>query len=137
MPPSRGELQAQYFAVVATEIGQLANQSSRAVEDTRKLIEAALGEVKSGNCIADETARELQTAIDGVEEIIKAVEQAAESTREQSQSMNQINTVIEQISGVVQSNSASAEESSATSQELSARATDLNEQIARFQLGRE
>lgn len=122
------------FAVVAGEIGHLANQSSEAVVDTRKMIEAALAEVESGNQIADDTAKALQDVIHGIAEIVEAVEQVAENSNEQNESMQQINIAIEQISGVVQSNSASAEESSATSEELSAQATELNELIDKFQL---
>ncbi len=120
------------FAVVAGEIGHLANQSSDAVVDTRKLIEAALAEVKSGNYIADKMAQALQSVIDGMAEIVTSVEEVAQNSNEQNGAMQQINIAIEQISEVVQSNSAAAEEGSATSQELSAQATELNELIDKF-----
>lgn len=122
------------FAVVAGEIGHLANQCTDAVEDTRKLIQAALSEVESGNRIADEMAGVLQGVIDGMDEIVKAVEAVAENSNEQNVSMQQVNDAIEIISEVVQTNSAAAEETSATSQELSAQATELNNMIDKFQL---
>ena len=122
------------FAVVAGEIGHLANQSSEAVVNTRQLIEAALSEVRSGNRIADDMAQALQSVIDGMSEIVSAVEEVAENSNEQNGSMQQINMAIEQISQVVQSNSAAAEESSATSQELSAQAIELNDMIDQFRL---
>ena len=119
------------FAVVAGEIGHLANQCTDAVEDTRKLIQAALSEVESGNRIADEMAGVLQGVIDGMDEIVKAV---AENSNEQNVSMQQVNDAIEIISEVVQTNSAAAEQTSATSQELSAQATELNDMIDKFRL---
>ncbi len=122
------------FAVVAGEIGHLASQSSEAVEDTRRLIEAAVSEVESGNRIADETAQALQAVIGGIAEIVKAVEEVADNSSQQNGAMQQINQAIEQISEVVQSNSAAAEESSATSQELSAQAIELNDMIEMFKL---
>ena len=125
------------FAVVAGEIGHLANQCTEAVEDTRKLIQAALSEVESGNRIADEMAEALQGVIDGMDEIVKAVEAVAENSDEQNQSMQQVNDAIEIISEVVQTNSAAAEETSATSQELSAQATELNDMIDKFRLTEE
>ncbi|MCI8300841.1 MAG: HAMP domain-containing protein [Lachnospiraceae bacterium] len=121
------------FAVVAGEIGHLAIQSTESVEDTRKLIEAALGEVESGNRIAGEMAVALQEVIEGMDGIVKAVEEVAENSNEQNASMHQINETIEIISEVVQTNSAAAEQSSATSQELSAQAAELNEMIGKFQ----
>ena len=125
------------FAVVAGEIGHLANQCTESVEDTRKLIEAALNEVESGNQIAGETAKALQKVIEGMEEIVKSVEQVAENSNEQNNSMQQINETIEMISEVVQTNSAAAEQGSATSEELSAQATELNDLIESFQLSEE
>lgn len=122
------------FAVVAGEIGHLASQSSDAVEDTRRLIEAAVSEVESGNRIAEETARALQAVIEGIAEIVKAIEEVADNSSQQNGAMQQINQAIEQISEVVQSNSAAAEESSATSQELSAQAIELNDMIEMFKL---
>lgn len=122
------------FAVVAGEIGHLANQCTDAVEDTRKLIQAALSEVESGNRIADEMANVLQGVIDGMDEIVKAVEAVTENSNEQNVSMQQVNDAIEIISEVVQTNSAAAEQTSATSQELSAQATELNDMIDKFRL---
>lgn len=122
------------FAVVAGEIGHLANQSAEAVEDTRKLIEAAASEVEKGNVIAEQTAQALHSVIEGMAEIVRAVEEVADNSNEQNNSMKQINTAIEQISEVVQSNSAAAEESSATSEELSAQAIELNDMIEQFKL---
>ena len=122
------------FAVVAGEIGHLANQCTEAVVDTRKLIQAALNEVESGNRIADEMAQVLQGVIVGMDEIVKAVEAVAENSDEQNQSMQQVNDAIEIISEVVQTNSAAAEQTSATSQELSAQATELNDMIDKFRL---
>lgn len=125
------------FAVVAGEIGHLANLSAEAVEDTRRLIEAAASEVEKGNVIAGQTAEALQSVIEGMEEIVKAVEAVADNSNEQNNSMKQINMAIEQISEVVQSNSAAAEESSATSEELSAQAIELNDMIEQFKLRKE
>lgn len=122
------------FAVVAGEIGHLAIQSAESAENTRKLIEAALSEVESGNQIANEMAGALQNVIDGIEGIVKAVEAVAENSNEQNASMQQINETIEIISEVVQTNSAAAEQGSATSQELSAQAVELNGMIDKFQL---
>ena len=125
------------FAVVAGEIGNLATQCAESVEDTRKLIEAALCEVEGGNKIAEKMAEELQRVINGIDGIVKAVEEAAENSSEQNRSMQKINETIGMISEVVQTNSAAAEESSATSQELSAQATELNGLIGKFQLSDE
>lgn len=122
------------FAVVANEIGQLANQSTQAVNDTRTLIETAINEVKRGNQIVGLATSTSNNVIEGVETIVTAIENMADSSVQQAEAIEQINGGIEQISLVIQSNSATAEESSATSEELSAQATSLNTLVSSFTL---
>lgn len=122
------------FAVVANEIGQLANQSTQAVNDTRTLIETAINEIKRGNQIVDLATSTSNNVIEGVETIVEAIENMADSSIQQAEAIEQINGGIEQISLVIQSNSATAEESSATSEELSAQATSLNTLVSSFTL---
>lgn len=128
-----GEL-GKGFAVVAGEIGQLAKESSNAVDDTRKLIETALNEVESGTSIVDNTAETLRDVITGMEEVAVSIKEVSDSSLSQADSMEQLNQGIEQIAMVVQTNSATAEESSATSEELSAQAESLKVLVGRFTL---
>lgn len=120
------------FAVVADEIRQLANQSAEAVEDTQKLVETAVSEVKTGNNIVTVTTQSLEDVIQGIEQIVIKIENVAESSQQQAEAMDDINKGIEQISTVVETNSATAEESSATSEELSAQAAQLKQQAGMF-----
>lgn len=122
------------FAVVAGEIGQLANQSAKAVDETRQLIEDTLREVNAGDDIAKNTAEILNNLISGLGTIITGIEEVGDACNQQAGMMRQLNEGVEQISGVVEANSASAEESSATSEELSAQAAAMNELVGRFQL---
>lgn len=122
------------FAVVANEISKLANQSAEAVDNTRKLIEAAKEEVTRGNSIVDKTAESLYTVIDGIDGIVNSIERVSEDVRAQAESMGQINLGIEQISTVVETNSSTAEESSAMSEELAAQAENLKQLVNKFQV---
>ena len=122
------------FAIVASEIRELANQSARAAVNTRSLIESSISEVENGKQIADSTALTLSRVNEGIHLIVGEIEQVKEASEQQANVMIHINRVIEQISSVVQENSATAEESSATSEELSAQATSLNELAEEFNL---
>lgn len=122
------------FAVVAEEIRELANQSSKAANDTRNLIQASIAEVEHGNTIAVQTADSLKEVTEGIENIVVVVDDVKNASEHQASAMEQINQGISQISQVVQSNSATAEENSATSEELSAQAENLNMLVGRFQL---
>lgn len=122
------------FAVVADEIRQLANESSKAANNTRELIELSLSEVETGNKIANVTAQSLEKVTEGIGEIITIAEGVKDSSTQQAVSIEQVTQGIEQISEVVQSNSATAQETSATSEELSAQAAELSNLVGRFNL---
>lgn len=122
------------FAVVAGEIGQLAKQSSEAVDETRKLITTALNEVENGTGIVEATNKVLDTMVEKIYNTVDSINNVSISVSEQTNKMEAINEEIEQISTVIQTNSATAEESSATTEQLSAQAINLKGMIDNFKL---
>ena len=122
------------FAVVAGEIGNLANESARAVNTTRDLIGVSLSEIKNGNALVDDVVASLSKAVEKIDEVNTMIQKTAENAVSQMQSMNQIRDGVEEMSQSIQDNSAMAEETSATSEELAAQAVTLNELVQMFEL---
>ena len=122
------------FAVVAAEIGNLANESARAVNTTRDLIGVSLNEIEKGNALADDVVKSLSNAVNKIDEVNGMIQKTADNAVMQMQSMNQIREGVEEMSHGIQDNSAMAEETSATSEELAAQAVTLNELVQMFQL---
>ena len=122
------------FAVVAGEIGNLANESARAVNTTRELIGVSISEIEKGNALAKEVVESLSQAVAKVEEVNEMIQKSAESAEVQMQSVAQIRDGVEEMSQAIQDNSAMAEETSATSEELAAQAVTLNELVQMFEL---
>ena len=122
------------FAVVAGEIGNLANESARAVNTTRELISVSLNEIQKGNALAKEVVDSLNQAVAKVGEVNEMIQKSAESAEVQMQSVNQIRDGVEEMSQSIQDNSAMAQETSATSEELAAQAVTLNELVSMFEL---
>lgn len=122
------------FAVVAGEIGNLANESARAVNTTRDLIGVSLAEIKNGNALVDDVVASLSKAVEKIDEVNAMIQKTAENAVSQMQSMNQIRDGVEEMSQSIQDNSAMAEETSATSEELAAQAVTLNELVQMFEL---
>ena len=122
------------FAVVAGEIGNLANESARAVNTTRELIGISLGEIENGNALVDEVVKSLSKAVEKIDEVNGMIQKTAENAVIQMQSMNQIRVGVEEMSQGIQDNSAMAEETSATSEELAAQSVTLNELVGRFEV---
>ena len=122
------------FAVVAGEIGNLANESARAVNTTRDLIGVSLDEIKKGNALVDDVVNSLSQAVDKVSEVNGMIQKTAENAVMQMESMNQIKHGVQEMSQGIQDNSAMAEETSATSEELAAQVITLNELVGKFEL---
>lgn len=124
------------FAVVADQVSVLAAQSSEAAKESTALIETSVSAVEKGMVIASETAKQLEHAVKGSQEITEKVNQIALASEEQSEAVIQINTGIEHINDVVRNNSANSEECAASSQEMAQQAEELNDLIREFKVGK-
>lgn len=122
------------FAVVAEQIRKLSEDSSASAVTTKKLIDEAISEVKSGNDITADTAEALNKVSDEMDKLVDAVATIRTASDKQAASVKEIEQSVNQISGVIQNNSAAAEETSATSQELSAQSVTLKGLVEKFQL---
>lgn len=122
------------FSVVADQIRQLAEQSSKSAADTRTLIEGAMQEVENGNKIADRAVASIGIVVDGIRKVAVSSKELSILSTNQAATMKEAELGINQISDVIQTNAAVAQESSATSQELSAQAASLDALIAKFEL---
>ena len=122
------------FAVVAGEIGNLANESARAVNMTRELIGVSLDEIQKGNALAEEVLNSLSISVTEMKNVNSMIQNTATNAVIQMQNINQIKDGVEEMSQGVQDNSAMAEETSATSEELAAQAVVLTELMQKFKL---
>ena len=122
------------FSVVADQIRQLAEQSSKSAVDTRTLIEGAMEEIENGGKVADRAVSSIELVVDGIRKVASSSKEMSTISKNQAATMKEAEEGINQISDVIQTNAAVAEESSATSQELSASAASLDALIAKFEL---
>lgn len=122
------------FSVVADQIRQLAEQSSKSAVDTRTLIEGAMQEIDNGNKVADRAVASLEIVVDGIRKLASASQELSVASTSQADTMKEAEAGVNQISDVIQTNAAVAQESSATSQQLASQATSLDDLISRFEL---
>ncbi len=122
------------FAVVADEVRNLAIKSSNASKDTTLLIQNSLKAIDNGSKLVSETARSLQSVVDGTQEIEEIISMISSSSAQQANATTQISVGIDQISSVIQINASTAEQFSAASQEMSEQAVNLKDQVALFEL---
>ncbi len=95
------------FAVVADEVGKLAQRSSEAAKEITQLIKDSSASVDEGTKLTDESRQALEKIDEGgkinmgaIEEISKTAEVMGERTEEAQKQMEELNTLAEQIGGL-------------------------------------
>ncbi|AFS77914.1 methyl-accepting chemotaxis sensory transducer [Gottschalkia acidurici 9a] len=122
------------FAVVAEEVRNLAARSAKAARETTEIIEGSVIIAENGTKIANKTAKELETIVQGAYNISDLVEEISTASNEQAIAMSQISQAIDQVSMVTQANTATSQESASASQELSSQAEMLKKMLEGFKL---
>lgn len=122
------------FAVVADEVRNLAGKSADAAKNTTVLIQESVSAINEGVGLAQLTAQDLLSVVDGVKETTTVITDITKATSEQASSISEISLGVEQISAVVQTNSATSEQSAAAAEELSGQAALLTRLMSEFKI---
>jgi methyl-accepting chemotaxis protein len=108
------------FAVVATEVRKLAEQSQRAAIEINNVS-------KSSVSIAEESGKQLAKIVPNIEKTAELVRNIVNASEEQEIGIRQVNSAMLQLSQVTQQNTANAEELSSGSEQLASQAEQLRE----------
>ena len=122
------------FAVVAREIRDLADRTSKASKNTTVLFNEAAAAVEEGEKTACEAAGSLMQVVESTKQVVMTVDKIAAAANYQREAISHITTEVGQISDVVQSNTATSVELAAASEELSSQAQVLEELVSQFEL---
>ncbi len=131
---ARAGEQGKGFAVVAEEVRNLAGRSAQASSQTAEMIEDSIEKVRKGSELAMETAKELQTVSEMIEEITGLSAGIADASGVQASATAQIDQALTQVAQVVQTNSATSEQCASASEELSGQARGLEKRVAKYRL---
>jgi twitching motility protein PilJ len=136
------------FTIVADEVRNLAERSSRAAGDITKLVEdiqtriseviraMELGnnEVVAGTKMVDEAGTSLKEIIGAVDISSSSVEEISEATEKQLKSAEDIAGVIEKIAKIAQQTAEGAKKSEVEIKRLDSLSDSLNNAVAKFKL---
>lgn len=122
------------FAVVASEVRELASKSDQAAKATQELIQRSIAAVGSGSEIVQKVTKSVTNVVGLSGQASKQMDIVAEAVERQRGAIEQVTEAIGQISNVVQSNSTTAQESASISKELSGQADILTELVNGFSL---
>ena len=132
---ARAGEQGRGFAVVASEVRSLAGRSATAAKEIKSLIEDSVRKVENGSGLVTQSGRTLGEIVTSVKKVSDIVAEIASASREQSLGIEQVNRAVVQMDELTQQNAALVEEATAASQSMGGQVHELNDMLARYELG--
>ncbi len=123
------------FAVVASEVRALAQRSSQAGKEIKKLIQTSSSNVEAGVDLVRESGKVLNAIVSQIVQVDSLVAEMAQAASQQSAGVTDVNSTVAQIGQATQQNTAMVEHSSAAARELAEGTSQLREQVSFFNVG--
>lgn len=123
------------FAVIASEVRDLAQKSSQAARDISQLISTSTEQVRDGVELVSRSSDALVSMQESINTIVGRVAEIAEANSEQSTAIMEINHSINSLDQMTQENMLLIEETTAAGTALRSEAVELAGVVARFDMG--
>lgn len=120
------------FAVVAKEVQSLAEQSAKAADMIRDVLETATAHVQEGVRLVARTSGLLKDVEEGTTALADRVEVVSKATEEQARSLAEVSDAVGSMDGMTQQNAAMVEESTAASHNLTTQTLKLRQTLETF-----
>ena len=127
--------QGRGFAVVAGEVRSLAQRSSTAARDIKRLIEDSVFRVDDGTRLVDQSGETLQEIMSAVKKVSDIIGEIAAAGEEQANGIEQVNQAISQMDRSTQQNAALVEEAASASESMSEQSANLVKLMQFFTTG--
>ncbi len=122
------------FAIVAGEVGNLANRSADASKDIRSLIEASEAKVSQGTRLVDQTASALSDIQSEANNVAKVIAEINAASQEQSLGFKQMKGALATIDQATHQNATLVEQTAAASHTMQEEVDHLLGLVEHFQL---
>lgn len=113
------------FAVVATEVQKLAENSQAAAQEIKKLTSNSVN-------IAEHAEQLLNTIVPSIQKTAELVQEIAAASEEQTAGVEQINKAVSQLDQISQQNAAASEELASAAEQLNSQSQHLLQMISFF-----
>jgi len=131
---ARAGEQGRGFAVVAGEVRSLAQHSTEAAREIKKLIGTSVGDIEAGSRLVVDAGKTMEEIVAGVQRVSDIIGEISDAANRQSQGFNQINSSIADLDGMTQQNAALVEQGAAAAESLRQQAERMAEVVRRFHL---
>ena len=131
---ARAGEQVRGFAVVATEVRNLAKRSRDASKEIRTLVMAGLTQAREGSALADRVGARMEEVSASVSKVSALLDEIAGAAQEQSLGLDQVNLAVAQMDMVTQQNAALVAAADGTSRALDDEAQALLQEVSRFRI---
>jgi methyl-accepting chemotaxis protein len=131
---ARAGEQGRGFAVVASEVRSLAQRSSAAAKEIKKLIDDSVEKIDIGAKLVDQAGATMNDVVASVKRVTDTMAEIMVASEEQRIGIEQVNQAIGQMDQVTQQNASLVEDAANTAESLQEQATALVAVVAVFKL---
>ena len=132
---ARAGEQGRGFAVVAAEVRSLAQRSSEAAQQIKRLIGDSVATVDAGGELVNAAGSTMRQVVDAVQQVAVVIGRISSAGAEQNGEIAQINGALAQIDDMTRQNAGLVDEARAGSQRLHQEGEALTQAVSRFRLG--
>ena len=132
---ARAGEQGRGFAVVAAEVRSLAQRSSEAAQQIKRLIGDSVATVDAGGDLVNAAGSTMRQVVDAVQQVAVVIGRISSAGAEQNGEIAQINVALAQIDDMTRQNAGLVDEARAGSLRLHEEGEALTQAVSRFRLG--
>jgi methyl-accepting chemotaxis protein len=118
------------FAIVAEQVGRLAQECAEAAHNTGEMIDDTVVRVREGGVKLERTAEAIQSVVKYSTKVKVLVDEVNLGSAEQSKGIDQVSNAVNQMQHMTQQTAGNAEETASAGQELDSYAAALNNIVA-------
>ena len=120
------------FAVVATEVRQLAQRATAAAGEIKQLISASVEKIAQGDQLGRKAGQTMTGVVASVQSVAEIVSDIARDNLQQSSGVDEINRTVLEIDAGTQQNAAMVEQAAAAAAQLDEQAAHLAQAVGLF-----